>query len=607
MEAENFKPQKGKELPPQEQEQQERYRSLEKLGKDIVHIGEEIQKHPPLRRLKRFIKQLGKDTVALLGIIKKEERDGEGGEVREKTSLQESQESHELREKLERALKTIAAYGVYTLALAGGKTFAQEKPVDSIQPSFTYEAGSFQEKEALLPKVIEVESVYPVYELVPYLDAIHKHLTDFERELLLEFLFDADEKDIEAYEEDPFQEPTEKQKDYVEFRDKIFFLLFQENGYKTVTEKLRISGENRDVDQIAKKKYLELKKKLDFIRMGTYAYYHESIFNDYQTFYENIKNDRSFILSLFLEYLKDQGVIPEKILPDDFETRKEIIPVLFEKLKKFDFDVAKILEFLEETGYLKQTFNHIKGIVEKAHEMKKHLITRYQSKAYRDRLQMNVGEQENVDELIEKMVENVKKDEIYISNFPHAAHGAKAVTVGDDKGNVYSVFAYKEKDDRVIEHELSHAADAGGKYIPQKTKEKLEENVSEKKFTEFMKYEKEYFRNPTEILARKAAFDTELEKLGIKKYEEEFTEEHYKKIKKLFEEGKLSPNSKEFFRMFEKDALIMIMNTIAYQDWKERGVPIDAGKVAEEMVAKILKVSEMNASGDTYYPPELFV
>ena len=49
------------------------------------------------------------------------------------------------------------------------------------------------------------------------------------------------------------------------------------------------------------------------------------------------------------------------------------------------------------------------------------------------------------------------------------------------------------------------------------------------------------------------------------------------------------------------------MNTVAYQDYKEKGVPLDQGKIAEELVDKIIKVEKLNSQGNTYYPPEFWV
>lgn len=95
---------------------------------------------------------------------------------------------------------------------------------------------------------------------------------------------------------------------------------------------------------------------------------------------------------------------------------------------------------------------------------------------------------------------------------------------------------------------------------PKKT---LKEKFSEKNLLDYQKEDIRYYSKDTEILARKAVFDDQLEQLGIKKYEEEFTKEHYEKVQELLNNNKLDDNSVEFFRSFEKESLIMIMNCIS--------------------------------------------
>ncbi len=216
-------------------------------------------------------------------------------------------------------------------------------------------------------------------------------------------------------------------------------------------------------------------------------------------------------------------------------------------------------------------------------------------------------------ELQQKMIDNIKDGNYYLSNHHNLTSDT---STGHSSWDGYIVSGFNRPKETII-HEESHRADRNGRMIPDGGVKILKENYSfkerqtewERKYEEeyIKRHGREYFSNPTEILARKAVFDMMLEELGIKRYEEEFTEKHYKMIEKLYKEGKLDHNASEFFRMFEKDALIMIMNTVAYQDAMEKGVPIEQGKVAEELVAKILKVDELNKKGDTYYPPEFWV
>ncbi len=72
-----------------------------------------------------------------------------------------------------------------------------------------------------------------------------------------------------------------------------------------------------------------------------------------------------------------------------------------------------------------------------------------------------------------------------------------------------------------------------------------------------------YFSDPTEMYARKKQFDHDLEVLGIKKYEEKFTLNHYLRALKLQKEGKLNHGSSEFLYSIKPKMMIKVMNEIA--------------------------------------------
>ena len=78
--------------------------------------------------------------------------------------------------------------------------------------------------------------------------------------------------------------------------------------------------------------------------------------------------------------------------------------------------------------------------------------------------------------------------------------------------------------------------------------------------------EEEYLSKPTELDARKKVLEMEMESLGIKKYEEEFTDGHYKKLIKLNKEGKLSNDAHDFLRVIKPEYIKQIMNSIALED-----------------------------------------
>jgi hypothetical protein len=101
-------------------------------------------------------------------------------------------------------------------------------------------------------------------------------------------------------------------------------------------------------------------------------------------------------------------------------------------------------------------------------------------------------------------------------------------------------------------------------YVPAKYKTKQEA------FTDAMT-PGGYFNNPSELDARKKVLEYDMDRLGIKKYGEKFTEEHYKKLLELSNEGKLSDNSVQFLERIKHEYFAQIMNTIAMNE--EEGNP----------------------------------
>lgn len=75
-----------------------------------------------------------------------------------------------------------------------------------------------------------------------------------------------------------------------------------------------------------------------------------------------------------------------------------------------------------------------------------------------------------------------------------------------------------------------------------------------------------YYRSPTELLVRKKNLDRELEQLGIKKYGEKFSDQHYLKLLDLMYQGKLSDDTREFLEHIKSSKLAQVMNDLAVSD-----------------------------------------
>jgi hypothetical protein len=136
-----------------------------------------------------------------------------------------------------------------------------------------------------------------------------------------------------------------------------------------------------------------------------------------------------------------------------------------------------------------------------------------------------------------------------------------------DKGYYYplqhKIVLPEKYDVSTVEHEIRHASTRGDIDISEKAKNILENsfeggNIKE----EYI----EYLSCATERLARKQQLEHEMEILGIKKYGEKFTSEHYKKLMYFYEKGKLSRPSFEFIKTTKPEYFEIIFNEIAQNE-----------------------------------------
>lgn len=114
-------------------------------------------------------------------------------------------------------------------------------------------------------------------------------------------------------------------------------------------------------------------------------------------------------------------------------------------------------------------------------------------------------------------------------------------------------------------HEYTHASTRSNMLMSQKAADLYTKSFNDDGFKTNGEYfeSAEYFNNPTERHARKKHLEYDMEKLGVKKYDEPFTPLHYKKLLDLLKEGKLSKDSEEFIRMTKPEYMEQIMNEIA--------------------------------------------
>lgn len=132
--------------------------------------------------------------------------------------------------------------------------------------------------------------------------------------------------------------------------------------------------------------------------------------------------------------------------------------------------------------------------------------------------------------------------------------------------------------DDVTYHEFGHAATKANYDISTKAMSILHDSYNE--INSGNKNEdkdrNQYLSNPAERIVRKWAADRDMEMLGIKEYDEKFTQEHYKKLMDYYNKKELSKDAEEFikttkpkFEYFEK-----IFNEIAKNEAADK--PLNA-------------------------------
>lgn len=114
---------------------------------------------------------------------------------------------------------------------------------------------------------------------------------------------------------------------------------------------------------------------------------------------------------------------------------------------------------------------------------------------------------------------------------------------------------------KALEQEILHSSTESNKGLSDHLKESFKEAFSYKKDEDVES--NFYFSISAELIARKQILDLEMEELGIKKYGDVFTKEHYEKLLILKKEGKLSEGSGELIDHIKPGEFPKIMNELA--------------------------------------------
>ena len=245
-----------------------------------------------------------------------------------------------------------------------------------------------------------------------------------------------------------------------------------------------------------------------------------------------------------------------------YEEEKKPMEVTPENLADFDpeiaervqADLARIPEEVDD-AYRKYDKQHgwLAGIVH--------------SQAYGDKAMKNEG-------LNEEEVKHRRRailDDITLSDQFHPLPARVQGKLDDDDNSVVRFGsmppdvqahedAEKYQDTPLIIHEKEHIVTRGNYLISQKAKTLYENAFQADSSNRFFS---EYISSPTELDARKRSFEYDIEKYGVWKYGEVFTEEHLSKALELRNAGKLSGDSREFLKFLKHEKIPEIMNTIA--------------------------------------------
>ena len=114
----------------------------------------------------------------------------------------------------------------------------------------------------------------------------------------------------------------------------------------------------------------------------------------------------------------------------------------------------------------------------------------------------------------------------------------------------------------LMRHELIHAATKAD--VSKSAMEVLENSYKKQGFLGLIKNkEDEYYSDSSERLVRKQLLDRELKLLEIKDYEEEFTDEHFKKMLEAYEQKKFSDDAHDFIKRTLEENFKDVMNKVA--------------------------------------------
>ena len=202
-------------------------------------------------------------------------------------------------------------------------------------------------------------------------------------------------------------------------------------------------------------------------------------------------------------------------------------------------------------------------------------IDHIESEAYLKRLSLEFGgDMERAKQEQQRRIRNLETVEIHLKSLEDVnreRQELQGLSKDDLVGGFYNFETHRllVADDyfdyeNIARHEINHAITKAPLEITDSAWSLLKKAYQKQGlFGIFSAKDDGYYGYPAEMMARKKSLDRDLEKLGIKKYEGEFTSEHQKKLQEAYEKGQLSQDSVDFIKRLKEGYLKKILNEIA--------------------------------------------
>lgn len=266
--------------------------------------------------------------------------------------------------------------------------------------------------------------------------------------------------------------------------------------------------------------------------------------------------------------LKDKTELLQQI-SSAYEEASESSEQILNHMNRNNYSEEQIINIENELKERINNYNDIVSNPEKFYEkllkeisnIRENLITHFSSPEFLNKLQQRLNI-EDARKKQQEIINNLSSVKIIITTLSHIRE------LTENEGNAcydlneHAIYvSFIGFNDEIIGHELIHGA-----YRITEALSDDDIKILHKLYKRNRKVDNKYQRNPAERITRKKLLDFELDRLGVKKYDEKFTEEHYNKLLELKNKNNLSRTANDILNTITKKQLIELMNTIAFED-----------------------------------------